>query len=107
MFRPGFHVVGGQLRATSTLFYPTITSMYLEVAFALGLVWIASSRLAFVALVLTGAGIIATFTRAGLITMTISLLIYGGLLYYKRGADAGSGASTRGSRRWPRCCWRS
>ena len=40
-FRPGFHVVGGQLRATSTLFYPTITSMFLEVAFALGLVWIA------------------------------------------------------------------
>ena len=41
-FRPGFHVVGGQLRATSTLFYPTITSMFLEVVFALGLVWIAS-----------------------------------------------------------------
>ena len=83
LFRPGFHVVGGQVRATSTLFYPTITSMYLEVVFALGLVWIASSRLAFVALVLTGAGIIATFTRAGLITMTMSLLIYGGLVYYK------------------------
>lgn len=84
LFRPGFHVVGGQVRATSTLFYPTITSMYLEVAFALGLVWIASSRLAFVALALTGAGIIATFTRAGLVTMTMSLLIYGGLIYYKR-----------------------
>ena len=84
LFRPGFHVVGGQVRATSTLFYPTITSMYLEVVFALGLVWIASSRLAFMALVLTGAGIIATFTRAGLITMTMSLVIYGGLIYYKR-----------------------
>jgi MFS family permease len=84
VFRPGFHVVGGQLRATSTMFYPTITSMYLEVAFALGLVWIASSRLAFVALALIGAGIIATFTRAGLVTMTMSLLIYGGLVYYKR-----------------------
>ena len=83
LFRPGFHVVGGQLRATSTMFYPTITSMYLEVAFALGLVWLASSRLAFVALAVTGAGIIATFTRAGLVTMTMSLLIYGGLLYYK------------------------
>ena len=65
------------------MFYPTITSMYLEVAFALGLVWLASSRLAFVALALTGAGIIATFTRAGLVTMTMSLLVYGGLLYYK------------------------
>lgn len=84
LFRPGFHVVGGQVRATSTLFYPTITSMYLEVVFALGLVWIASSRLAFVALALTGAGIVATFTRAGLITMTMSLLIYGGLVHYKR-----------------------
>ena len=98
VFRPGFHVVGGQLRATSTLFYPTITSMYLEVGFALGLMWIAShptaqsrrggdpvsSRLAFGALVLTGAGIIATFTRAGLITMAISLMTYGGLVYFKR-----------------------
>ena len=89
LFRPGFHVVGGQLRATSTLFYPTITSMYLEVVFALGLVWIASSRLAFVALALTGAGIIATFTRAGLVTMTMSLLIYGGLVYYKRRGEGG------------------
>ena len=83
-FRPGFHVVGGQLRATSTLFYPTITSMFLEVAFALGLVWIASSRLAFAALVLTGAGVIATFTRSGLITMTLSLALYGGLLFMRR-----------------------
>jgi O-Antigen ligase len=88
VFRPGFHVVGGQLRATSTLFYPTITSMYLEVVFALGLMWMAShpvsSRLAFGALVLTGAGIIATFTRAGLITMAISLVTYGAIVYFKR-----------------------
>ena len=82
-FRPGFHVVGGQLRATSTLFYPTITSMFLEIAFALGLVWIAHSRLAFAALVLTGAGIVATFTRAGLITMALSLLTYGGIVFHK------------------------
>src|SRR5688500_9888462 len=95
VFRPGFHVVGGQLRATSTLFYPTITSMYLEVVFALGLLWIvhpiaqsprggpAASRLAFGALVLVGAGIIATFTRAGLIAMAISLITFGVLLYVK------------------------
>ena len=82
-FRPGFHVVGGQLRATSTLFYPTITAMFLEVAFALGLVWIASSRLAFVALVATGAGVIATFTRAGLIAMAMSLVFYGGVLFLR------------------------
>jgi hypothetical protein len=84
-FRPGFHVVGGQLRATSTLFYPTITSMYLEVVFGLGLMWIASSRMAFAALVVVGAGIIATFTRAGLITMGISVVTYASLIYFKRG----------------------
>jgi hypothetical protein len=83
-FRPGFHVVGGQLRATSTLFYPTITSMFLEVAFALGLIWLASSRLAFAALVVTGAGVIATFTRSGLITITLSLVLYGGVLFIRR-----------------------
>jgi hypothetical protein len=91
-FRPGFHVVGGQLRATSTLFYPTITSMFLEVAFALGLVWVATprlgsgqaSRLAFAGLVLTGAGVIATFTRSGLITIALSLAVYGGILFLHR-----------------------
>jgi hypothetical protein len=83
-FRPGFHVVGGQLRATATLSYPTITSMFLEVAFALGLIWLASSRLAFAALVLTGAGVIATFTRSGLITLTLSLAFYGGVLFMRR-----------------------
>ncbi len=83
-FRPGFHVVGGQLRATSTLFYPTITSMFLEVAFALGLAWIATSRLAFAGLVLAGAGVIATFTRSGLITIALSLAVYGGILFLRR-----------------------
>ncbi len=81
-FRPGFHVVGGQLRATSTLFYPTIASMYLEVIFALGLIWVAS-RAGFAALVMTGAGVIATFTRAGLITMAMSMLTFGALRYRK------------------------
>lgn len=83
VFRPGFHVVGGQLRATSTLFYPTIASMYLEVIFALGLAGIASSRVTFAALVLIGAGVIATFTRAGLITMAMSMITYGVWLYVK------------------------
>jgi hypothetical protein len=101
-FRPGFHVVGGQVRATSTLFYPTITSMYFEVVFALGLflltrdadTLVSSSarrrQLAFLALALVGAGIVATFTRAGLITMTLSLLFVGGLRYaHRRRWDSG------------------
>jgi hypothetical protein len=84
-FRPGFHVVGGQLRATSTLFYPTIASMYLEIVFALGL-WLlvepTSSRqrgVVFAALVIVGAGIIATFTRAGLLGMAAALMLVAAL----------------------------
>jgi O-antigen ligase len=82
-FRPGFHVVGGQLRATSTMFYPTITSMFLEVVFALGLLWLPRSRVAWTALVITGGGVIATFTRAGLITMALSMAIYGGVTWMR------------------------
>jgi hypothetical protein len=81
IFRPGFHVVGGQLRASATLPYPTIASMFLEVAFALGLMWLVRSRIAFIALALAGAGIIATFTRAGLITIGVSLVVYGSILF--------------------------
>ena len=101
-FRPGFHVVGGQLRATSTLFYPTITSMFLEVAFALGLVWLSSSRLAFAGLVLTGAGVIATFTRSGLITITMSLALYGAVVYRAPQAVGQRTSQARGSRRGAR-----
>jgi O-antigen ligase len=87
-FRPGFHVVAGQLRATSTLFYPTIASMYLEVAFALGL-WLLldpagrrpaiERRLVFAALVVIGAGISATFTRAGLLAMAAAIMLMAAL----------------------------
>ena len=83
LFRPGFHVVGGQVRATSTLFYPTITSMYLEVVFALGLFWLRSGPLPFIGLTLVGAGIISTFTRAGLITMTLSLITVGAAVFIR------------------------
>ena len=83
VFRPGFHVVGGQLRATGTFFYPTIASMYLEVAFALGLwllyadrrstpEWIAHVRRLRSACDVA-AGIAATFTRAGLFGMAAAL----------------------------------
>lgn len=101
-FRPGFHVVGGQLRATSTFIYPTIASMYLEVVFALGLAVlvggirpldsapvahpggraVAKGRVdlpIFAALAIIGAGIIATFTRAGLISLAVSLAMFFGL----------------------------
>src|SRR5262245_47275493 len=37
VFRPGLATVGAQVRATGSLQYPTIASMYLEVVFAFGL----------------------------------------------------------------------
>ena len=46
--------------------------------------WLSSSRLAFAGLVLTGAGVIATFTRSGLITIAMSLALYGAVLYLRR-----------------------
>jgi hypothetical protein len=91
-FRPGFHVVGGQLRATSTLMYPTIASMYLEVVFCLGL-WLLldggktprarNTIVVFAALSLIIAGIVATFTRAGLIAIAVALPVMGALHYAK------------------------
>lgn len=79
-FRPGFHVVGGQLRATSTLMYPTIASMYLEMAFAMGLWLLLDERgsrrqraVAFLGLAVVAAGISATFTRAGLAGMAAAV----------------------------------
>jgi hypothetical protein len=92
LFRPAFHVVGGQLRATSTLVYPTVTSMYLEVAFAVGL-WVLveaierkrlfSTAAAFAALLVVGAGIVATFTRAGLMSLALSLVIVSALRLWR------------------------
>ena len=90
-FRPGFHVVGGQLRATSTLFYPTIASMYLEVIFALGL-WLlvdpqpdtrTRRAVVFAALTIVAAGITATFTRAGLVAVIGAVILAAAFHYLK------------------------
>jgi len=93
IFRPGFHVVGGQLRATSTLLYPTIASMYLEIVFVLGL-WLLvdppnrSNRtltaVTLTALAIIAAGIVATFTRAGVIAMGVALIVVATLRYLDR-----------------------
>ena len=95
-FRPGFHVVGGQLRATSTLFYPTIASMYLELAFACGLWLLFDDRgprrlegfFAFAGLATIGAGIAATFTRAGLLGMAAALALVGAVRIARMGFRA-------------------
>lgn len=94
-FRPGFHVVGGQVRASATFVYPTVASMFLEVVFALGLWFVVepptgASRLRRVwpmaALTLVAAGIVASFTRAGLLAMVASLGVAAGLRYARQPA---------------------
>lgn len=84
-FREGVAVVGTQVRASGPFQYPTIASMYMEVAFALGLGLLLDARGAALgslvergfALVLIAQGVILTFTRAGLITMGLSLAVAG------------------------------
>ncbi|MFQ5929410.1 MAG: O-antigen ligase family protein [Acidobacteriota bacterium] len=95
-FKTGPMYVGGQLRASSTLQYPTIASMYLEITFGLGvgLLLRALARssvrvttLVFLCLLVIAEGIILTQTRAGLLIMMIQLVTVGGLYCVKRGID--------------------
>ena len=90
--------VGGQLRASSTLQYPTITSMFLEITFGLGLGLllyalfrnrIRLSALIFLGLAVTAQGILFTQTRAGLATLALQLLLVLGLYGVRRGKDRG------------------
>jgi hypothetical protein len=94
-FRPGVATVGGQVRAGGTLQYPTIASMYLEIAFALGL-GLLTERVSgkrilplFLGMVVIAEAITLTFTRAGLLTMAVSLGLVGTVRYSSRGVDAG------------------
>jgi hypothetical protein len=99
VFRPGLTAVGGQLRAGGSLQYPTIASMYLEVAFAFGLGlllfavdasrhWRAAAL--FLALVVIAEAITLTFTRAGLLTVAASLVIGIGVRWRERGFERGA-----------------
>ena len=100
-FRPGLSSVGAQVRATGTLQYPTIASMYLEVAFAfgLGLVLFDIDRRSWksaigwlLALLLIAEAVILTFTRAGLITLALAVAILLLFRIRERGIDLGSRA---------------
>jgi hypothetical protein len=94
-FRPAVAAVGGQLRAGGTLQYPTIASMYLEIVFAFGLGLLSRSMsdkegfVLFLGLVVVAEAIILTFTRAGLVTMAVSLGTVGAVRYSRCGIDAG------------------
>lgn len=83
-FRPAVALVGAEVRASGPLQYPTIASMYLEICFALGLGLLAGTARArplrptvtlIATLAVIGEAVVLTFTRAGLITIAISLVI--------------------------------
>ena len=95
-FREGVRVVGGQVRASGPLQYPTIASMYLEIAFALALGgWLAAFdqgrrpgvALLFAGLVVIAEGVVVTLTRAGLLTLGATLLLVAGWRVMGHGVD--------------------
>jgi hypothetical protein len=96
-FRPGVIVVGAQIRAGGPLQYPTIASMFLEIVFALGLGALITHASdgnrratisAFAAAALVGEAIMLTFTRAGLVTMALSLALVAGVCFWRDRAGA-------------------
>jgi hypothetical protein len=101
VFRAGVARVGALIRVGGPFQYPTIASMYLEIAFALtvGLLLMAIDtagrvRIGAIAalLLLMSGAIMLTFTRSGLITMAVSLVIVGAFRLRQRGFDRGAGA---------------
>jgi O-antigen ligase/polysaccharide polymerase Wzy-like membrane protein len=99
-FRPSVTVLGGQVRGSGTLQYPTIASMYLEVVFAAGLALMLIAHdetrrlragLLFVVLVVIADAIVLTLTRAGLVSIAVSLVLAGWLRFRHRPMDTGLG----------------
>jgi hypothetical protein len=102
-FRPGIHVAGGDIRAGGTLQYPTIASMYLELAFAFGLGllafavgrrWTRTAAALFVASSLVAEAIALTLTRAGLLALGLALGTVLAGLVRRHGWDARARAVT-------------
>jgi hypothetical protein len=97
-FRDGVRTVGGQVRASSTVQYPTITAMYLELVFcgALGvLLWVGERRgwrlasVAFAGLLVMIAALSLTLTRAAMLAGMSGVLLAAWWRYRHRGADRG------------------
>jgi hypothetical protein len=97
-FRINAAHVGGQLRAAGPFQYPTIASMFLEIAFAfaVALVLVALDRrrlrdaaAAFAAAALISQGIVFTLTRAGIITMAVTLALLAWQRHRRCGPDRG------------------
>ena len=96
-FRSGVALVGAQVRASGPFQYPTIASMYLEIAFALTLGWLLAVAdegrrrviVPTLAAMIIAEGVILTFTRSGLITLAVSLTLLGALRLRQSGFDTG------------------
>ena len=97
-FKTGPSYVGRQLRISSTLQYPTIASMYLEITFGLGigllLYALARNRVRlaifiFLCLLLTAEGILLTQTRSGWFALPIQLVTVIALYWIRIGVDRG------------------
>lgn len=94
-FRDGIAEVGGQVRASGPFQYPTITSMYLEIAFALGLGLLfvqphganVTRTVVIASLALIFEGIVLTFARSGLIAAWLSLAGVAVIHWRQRGVD--------------------
>ena len=92
-YRPGIGFVKNQVRASSTFQYPTIASMYLELAFGLsiGLLLCQARRwqrsVLLLSSTLIAAGTIVTLTRTGLILLLILPLLAAGFWLVRKGAD--------------------
>jgi hypothetical protein len=100
-FRSWTALIGSQVRASGPLQYPTIASMFLEIAFAfaLGLMLMAidarqrtAAVVSAIVAALIAQGIVVTFTRSGLITAATTLAVVGSLRYRRTGLDRGAGA---------------
>jgi hypothetical protein len=88
LFHSQTATVGAQRRASGPFQYPTIASMYLEIAFAaavgLLLLTIDAGRrrpaiTTFCALTLIAEGVTLTFTRSGLVTVILTVLVAAGV----------------------------
>jgi hypothetical protein len=97
-FRGHSYFVGGELRASSTLLYPTVTSMYLEIAYALTLGLFlsrveqrrrAATGFLFLLLNLTAYGVVLTLSRAGLASLAIISATAAALWICRRGSPRG------------------
>ena len=96
LFRPSDSWAAGEPRITSTLPYPTVTSMYLEVTFGLTCALLLQAvrdrrwglcLLTFIAQVLIGSCAIFTLTRSGLLSLGAVLLGTGLLWWRARGVS--------------------